>query len=538
LTNPVFNAVDDPWIVVRNVRGDTETVGIRDLFRRAHEFRDLAGELPSQDFAVFRVLLAVLYRALDTEPWDEPEEQWAKWWNAETLPLSPIEAYLDHWRHRFELFDPVQPWFQVGGLESVSGDTRPVDLLVPDCPAAGGLFSMRRGYQSLSPAEATRWIVHCQAYDSSGIKTGAKGDPRVSGGKGYPIGTGWAGWFGGLTVVGDNLRETLLLNLVLDRPRDDSDIPIWEEPSLGAAPRTAVVVRGPLALLTWPQRRIRLFPSADGTVTSILICNGDPVPYQWLDEYELMSGWRFSEPQTKNFKKTVYMPRALDPSQALWRGLTALLPTTGSQAGKPDRFKPCQVIRWSSKLALAEALPTERRTRIKAVGIQYGPQSASWDEVFSDRLAFNVLLAIEGNSAAKETVYAAADRSNDAVRAVGQLAANLQRAAGGSPEAASETAQAQGFARIDAPFRRWLEDLSASSDTEQGLTQWTQTLREVVLELGDQLLHEAGPAAWVGRTAVVSNTERVISTGQAAAWFRSAVSKVLPQPAVPKGEPA
>ena len=89
--------------------------------------------------------------------------------------------------------------------------------------------------ERLSFAEAARWVVHAHAYDTSGIKTGAVGDPRVKGGKVYPLGVAWAGTLGGVFVEGENLRETLLLNLVAfdtDNLRidPDEDRPAWRRP--------------------------------------------------------------------------------------------------------------------------------------------------------------------------------------------------------------------------------------------------------------------------------------------------------------------
>ena len=78
---------------------------------------------------------------------------------------------------------------------------------------------MRAGISSISVAEAAQMVVHVMAYDYSGIKSGAVGDPRVKGGKGYPTGIGWAGWLGGTLLKGANLKETLLLNYVPQREK-------------------------------------------------------------------------------------------------------------------------------------------------------------------------------------------------------------------------------------------------------------------------------------------------------------------------------
>ena len=523
-----FNVIDQPWILVKDVDGAQKTVSMRELFQRAHQFECLAGELPSQDFAILRILLAVLYRVFDAEDHDSPTEEWGEIWERSDLPVDEISEYLDKWYDRFYLFDDAQPWLQVADLESISGSTKPVDLLIPDCPIEGGLFSMRRDYESITPAEAARWLAHCHAYDISGIKTGAVGDGRVKGGKGYPIGTGWAGWLGGIVVTGNNLRETLLLNLVFDREHDERDVPIWEEPPLTSAPRENAQVYGPVALFTWPQRRIRLFQNSAGNVSDILICNGDPIAYQFQDINEVMCGWRLSTRLSKNFGSDVYMPRNFDSSEMLWRGISALLPTSNFDSGNSD-FKACKVLEWSSKLARYKILPRNQITKIKTVDVSYGKKNTSWDEISSDELAFNVLLASSESNRTKEVVYLAAERAAEAAKILGRLGGNLAIAAGGDPDSASTDARSLGFSELDNPFRNWLADFSPSGDVNEQLAAWTSKAYRLIRNLATQLVENASPEAWVGRSVTQNNTTRVYSTGQAEVWFHHALQKALPR---------
>ena len=117
---------------------------------------------------------------------------------------------------------------------------------------------------SLSYGEAARWLVYAQAYDYSGIKSGAVGDSRVKGGKGYPIGTGWTGMTGGVLVVGENLLDTLILNTCSSALTNSQDRPVWERQPDGPDTREKVgenaYPQGPSDLLTWQSRRIRLHP--------------------------------------------------------------------------------------------------------------------------------------------------------------------------------------------------------------------------------------------------------------------------------------
>lgn len=529
-----FNLVDEPWVRVRDAAGRVREVSLREAFAGACDYRDLAGELPITDFSVLRIMLAVLYRALDAEAAANPPAAWEDLWRAGSLPMDRIDAYLATWHDRFDLFHPEHPFFQVADLQAMNGDTKPVSLLMPDGDD-DGLFVMRRT-DRLTAGEAARWLVTCQAYDPSGIKGGAAGDPRVKGGRGYPIGIGWAGWMGGITVTGENLRETLLLNLVLNRRHDQGDLPIWEEPPLTSAPRESVVVRGQVQLLTWPQRRIRLFHEG-GTVTSVLVCNGDPVPYTTLLHDELMTGWRHSAPQSKKAGTDVYMPRGFDPRRAVWRGLQALLPVAEAVKIGPPANKIAGVLDWSAHLANRDILDPGRITTIRTVGVAYGPQQASWDEVFADELSFDVRLAIAEDTEAKEDAFMAVQRAEVGVRILASLAGNLAIAAGGPAEPARDAAYVQGFADLDQPFRQWLRDFRVGEDEEESLQQWTDRVRGIIVRLGQDLVAGAGSTAWVGRVHTdLRGKETLMTVGLADVWFRAQLAKELPH-AVKPGAP-
>lgn len=528
-----FNLIDQPWIRVRWLDGSEGEVSLREAFARAHEIRDLAGDLPTQDFAVLRVLLAILYRALDSEAADDPAEAWQELWEQSTLPMDPIEFYLDQWRHRFDLFHPEAPFLQVADLRTAKGETKSLELLVPD---SVGLFPMRSTVEALTPAEAVRWLVHCHAYDISGIKSGAVGDPRVSGGRGYPIGIGWAGWLGGITAIGDSFRETLLLNLVLDRPRDDRDLPIWEEAPLTAAPREAVVVRGPLALLTWPQRRIRLVRQG-GRIATVLVCNGDPVAYTDLHQLEMMSAWRLSEAQRKKLKRqsAVYMPWSFQPGVALWRGLRAVLPLLRITPGEDAPFLTAQVLKWLGALEFDGILPLGQSLRIRVVTVAYGANNSAWDDIGADELSFDLRLASSDSLAAQEIVLTALERAEAATRKVGDLAGNLSRAAGGESAHAYAQGRDSAYAALDPIFRAWLGAFDPASDLEAALADWTQRVYLVCLALGLRLVQEAGPQAWCGRVIVVDRKGKKVNltSGLAEAWFRSGLAKELPAHGAP-----
>ena len=55
-----YNLLDEKWISVLADNGE-KMVSLTELFEQAHELIGLAGDMKMQDFAVMRILLAVLH---------------------------------------------------------------------------------------------------------------------------------------------------------------------------------------------------------------------------------------------------------------------------------------------------------------------------------------------------------------------------------------------------------------------------------------------------------------------------------------------
>ena len=56
-----YNLLEERWVRVRGQDYTVQEVSLPDALLHAHEYRDLAGELPTQDAAMLRLLLAVLF---------------------------------------------------------------------------------------------------------------------------------------------------------------------------------------------------------------------------------------------------------------------------------------------------------------------------------------------------------------------------------------------------------------------------------------------------------------------------------------------
>ncbi|KAB1160095.1 type I-E CRISPR-associated protein Cse1/CasA, partial [Micromonospora sp. AMSO12t] len=175
---PGFSLVDEAWIPVLDAEGQRRDVSLLGLFEQAGDVRMIACELPTQTFAILRLALAILHRTTGGPP---GEAAWRALWRDRRLPVADIAEYLGVFRDRFDLLHPERPFYQVADLRAAKNNTYGLERLIADVPNGMPFLTTRagQGMESISLAEAARWVVHCQAYDPSGIKTGAVGDLRV-----------------------------------------------------------------------------------------------------------------------------------------------------------------------------------------------------------------------------------------------------------------------------------------------------------------------------------------------------------------------
>ena len=99
-----FCLLDEYWILALDNAGKIIELSLMDVFRRAHELKRLSGELPTQDAAIIRFSLAVIYAVFTRVDADSTEspldnesqalERWRGIWQAGRFPVKPIENYL------------------------------------------------------------------------------------------------------------------------------------------------------------------------------------------------------------------------------------------------------------------------------------------------------------------------------------------------------------------------------------------------------------------------------------------------------------
>lgn len=541
-----FNLIDEPWIRVRDDAGAVREVSLLELFSQAPRFRCLANDLPTQDFAILRVLLAILQRAISPmlDDLDEdvgPAEVWGRLWEASELPMDAIEAYLAKWRDRFDLFDPRHPFMQVPDLRTSKDEWLPVAKIIADVPDGDRLFASRSSYKLdyLTFAEAARWLVHVQAFDTAGIKSGVVGDPTMKDGKSYPRGTGWAGSLGGIFIEGDTFRDTLLLNLIVRGDGDnevfpDDDLPAWEQP-LSRYGSLDKMPTGRADIFTWQSRRARLVVQ-QGAVVGLVLTNGDKLESKNMHRTEPMTAWRRSTNQEKKLHQVpIYLPVTHRSNRALWRGLSSLFSVDNQDDESARVFMP-GVLAWVGFLASANGghwLSQKDVLQIHGIGFEYGTQSSSVVESIDDTVLLSSFLLSPEGAPLVALACGCVDNTDKAVSALGSLAANLLVAAGGDQAGTAgpnDKAKAEAYFELDSLFRSWLASLGDDSRPTDARAQWNGQARELLNSVAHRYVVGAGPNAVTGalKRGSRGRPDVWVTAAKAEAWFRAALRKALP----------
>lgn len=505
-----FNLLDEPWVHVLQLDGTIKEVSLTDALLYAHEYADFAGEMPTQDAAMLRLMLAVLHTVFtrvdengEEAPLSSPRQAKRRWqalWQAKRLPEKPILEYLSHWHERFWLFHPQRPFWQVpeASMGTPYGSAK-LNGEILESSNKLRLFASYsgEGKQTLTYSQAARWLLHVNAYDD----TSAKPKKEDSAEKMPSPGAGWLGRLGLVTAVGNNLYETLLLNLVFLRDGESlwsgAELPCWELETPRSGQRTEIAVPDNAAQLLTLQSRRLLLERKDGKVTGYRLLGGDFFPKE--DAFaEQMTLWAKVPSKNKNAPLTM-QPRRHDPSRQIWREFPAMMSdqTDGRQPG---------VVKWLAVLR-KEKRYDNVLIRYRITGAGYGDKDFFIDDAFSDTLTFHADLLSDLGAKWQHDIVKEIKLCEDAAVCVGSLASDLEKAAGHKAKddfaelaAAAEAARTKFYFELDMPFRAWLARVEPQTDNDEMRFAWRKQAKRIALKMGEQMVLEAGPDAFAGRT--------------------------------------
>lgn len=506
-----FNLLDEKWILVRKSDCTVDELSLTDALLKSHEYVELAGELPTQNVSILRLMLAVLHTVFSRySPQGEPsplydsddaEYRWKELWNAGRLPEKPIRDYLASVHDRFWLFHPDRPFYQTEAAKIGTEYTASkLNGAVSESGNKIRLFCGCTGVQKseLSYSEAARWLLYVNNYDDTSSKPKGKNLPSP--------GAGWLGKLGLITIRGNNLFETLVYNLILlNHKRNFSEVwgpecPAWEPDVPNTAERAEIPMPDNLSeLYTLQSRRLWLNRDDNEKVIGYNLLGGDF--FEKVDAFiEPMTVWSKVKGNERAGEK--FQPRRHDSSVQMWREFSYAFETAeGSHI--PG------VVLWTKYIK--QMLPKSRKLiSFSIASVQYGDKDFFVNDVFSDSLTFHTDLLTEIGEHWRAKITDEIKKCDESAAALRFLAKDIELAAGSSEDtvlkrAVVERAREQYYYEIDLPFRNWLEGIDPNwgTDSEQkyrAIEEWRETAKRIALRIGQELVESAGTAAIVGRT--------------------------------------
>lgn len=332
--NRSFNLLDEPWLPVRLLDGQVCDLGLLEVFERAGEISALAETAPPSLIAQYRLLLAILHRALSRAQGRWTDTDRVRWYR-QRLPVEVVRDYLEHWRERFWLFHPEQPFMQVAALaeaEETRDKQKPWSQI--SLASANGntpvVFdhSCDLAPRPIAAADALRTLLGFLQFTPGGlVKTIRDADKA-----------GALANTAAVMPLGASLAQSLCLALHSPTQVGHEDVPSWEQ-----APPSVAQLRGEPQLATGPNdrysrqaRAVLLLADAQGRVQWIRFAAG----------IALADDAQAPDPMASYRAGSNGLVRlSFSEGRAFWRDLPALLPDAEGLASQP-----AAVLGWAANL--------------------------------------------------------------------------------------------------------------------------------------------------------------------------------------------
>lgn len=521
---PRYNLLDEKWIQIAS-KDTVEKVSIKELFAGAAKYKELAGDMKTQDFAVMRVMLAILHTVFsrfdsngesyeffevdeesflqtgeleenDLEDYEDALYQtWIDIWNAKEFPKVVYE-YLEKWRERFFLYDDKYPFFQVtkeviekdaaGGGEFYGKN---INRLVSESNNKQAYFSPKdESYKEyIADDELARWLITLQGY------IGTSDKKKVGTAKTYS--KGWLYDLGGVYLQGNNVFETLMLNFVIAHNENNNLLkmqkPCWEAETMEKNIESYFHNRidNIASLYTAWCREIFIDPNR--TNEDKFVCFIAKLPeIEHSDAFlEPMTVWKYND--TGEYKDK-YRPRKHDVNKSMWRNF-GLLTGVGEGTRKPG------VIEWLNKLgdiSESEELGFNKENiTLCAVCMLDDGNATSWapiDEVEDTlNLKERVLVDTGDNGWIIRINKTITDTKAIIDRALKKFIFELLEIRNMEKSDVSKYVE-QFYFRIDLSFRNWIESIDIDNDKDAKEIEWRNILKKAMKEYVDELVSNAG----------------------------------------------
>lgn len=363
---PTFNLWIEPWITAEKPEGQLEELSIQQLLIYAPKYRVLYDPSPLIIVSIHRLLIAILQDIIQPEV----EEDLYEIWEAEQFPADKIEQFGREFAHRFDLFSEEVPFMQSADIPMIPakrGKGKSIGYLFQEENAGTAVthyfHSYDKGHQ-FCPACCAKGLVFIPAFASSG---GAGIKPSINGVPPTYILPG-----------GENLFQSLVASLTTPNfqpaiAHHENDVPWWKRDEAIVHKKGIVSQVGYLHSLTFPARRIRLFPENKRGICSrcqqeSLILVNEMAFEMGEQRPDKAPFWRdpFAAYKVRKDGEEPIPIRPID-GKAAWREYEALFLPTEREEGAKGTMRPAIVDQLSY---LEDVLPFKREFPFQVVGVR------------------------------------------------------------------------------------------------------------------------------------------------------------------------
>lgn len=486
-----FDLLHQPWIPVIDCRGQPLELSLLEVLDRAHELAAVEEASPLVTVGLHRFLFAVLHHYLPLAD----EDDWEAVWSAGRLPKGLRDKVANECAGRLDLFHKKHPFFQSGDIPLTGkpgGTIKTVGYLFPEASTGTNIVHFSH------PGEDSH--AYCPACCARGLV--AQPPFAMAGGRGMRPGINGVPPFY-VVPHGSNLAATLLLNYVLPthRPRVAADTdpgPVWcgdgevpeEEKCAGA---------GFVESLTFPSRRMRLFPDCAGGICSrcgrqsgVLVRRMVYDQGCYLAEGRVWRDPWVSYALRRGANNAQSQPIPIRPSEerSVWRDFPRMF-----LKGQTDAER-CAILNQLDDLIDQNVLDAKTPVAFEVTGVRTDMKAKVFEWIHSS-LDFPLALIREAKAAPyiSGALKTAEDVAGVIADALCRLHPDAERQ---SPKWADvrkamrtliTRTQRQYWQELEIPFRRSLQDPRLTGSTTE-LGQWQKEWRETVFSTARRLFEQ------------------------------------------------
>lgn len=529
-----FNLVTEPWIKVIETKSTHEKmVSLTELFEHAQDYRQLAGDMRSQDLAILRLLLAILTTVYSRVDAQGELYEWLKKDNRSDASLTIDQEYfeeegpdtlLETWRDLYQeghfstgvtqyLMQHMTQFEFFGDQPFYQATAEDYDALVPankKVAVGKGQVAVKQINRQISesgntPAlfapkssatknkvqltELVRWMITYQNFTGVTDKTKVVTDEKFS----NPA--GWLYQINPVFAKGRSLFETLMLNLVLFDPNQDNEHcslqkPVWEYPTVRdyVEMRKKQMLPDNLAELYTAWSRI-LHIEWDDCRQPHIFSAGLPMFENNNALIEPMTTWR-RDKKTNEYRPAVKGLRSL--GIAMWRnfgqyvkvreaddvhepGLVAWLRVLENQ----QLIAPNQPINLNSTALISDGNATSQAPAAEVVDDMQLQADVLFDPEIANYWPTRIEETIEFTQTIGTDYY--------------HFASDIGRIRNVDVRPFASAMSAKFYDRLNEPFKQWLAGLTGQDDREAKISQWKVQLKAITNQAVADVFRTSSP---------------------------------------------